>query len=91
MIVELEVCGLFWLSRPEIQIWFIPNLKVPAGDFLDSIAIREMLRKIRDKIVPLGPILRRGHIRAIPERMKAFLRGKFFGHETHFNERANTV
>src|SRR5260370_1863638 len=46
---------------------------------------------MRDKVVPLVPILWRRNDRLVPERMNDGLRGKFPRHEAQFDEGADMI
>ena len=45
VIVKLPVGCLPGLSGPEIEIGFVPNLEIPLRNFIDTVAIDQMLRK----------------------------------------------
>src|SRR5579871_89271 len=91
VIVELEIGGLFGLSRPEINVRLVPDFKVPAGDFIQSITLDKMLRKRPHQIVPTLVIFGRRHNRVIPERMNVLAEGELLWHEADFDERTYSV
>ena len=59
MIVELEVGGLLGLAGPEVDVGLVPHFEVPLGDFVDAVAIDQMLGELVDEVVPFRPVFRR--------------------------------
>ncbi len=92
MIVKLKIGFELRIARPEINVGLVPDLKVPLGNFLNTVTLDEMLREMRDHVVPATPILGRRDHRLVPERVHGGRRHrKFARHETEFHERAHAV
>src|SRR5215467_10539953 len=90
-IIKLVVCLFFRDSRPEVDVRFIPDLKVPAGHFVHAVPINQMTAKVIDKLAPALPILWRRRVGFVPERVQGVGRSKLRRHETELDERANAA
>src|SRR5208282_4452202 len=81
---------LLRLSRPKIKIGLIPHFEIPLRYFIRTVPIDKVLSEGSHKVIPAPPILRRGNIRPVPERMKSVAGRQLIGHETDFHERAHS-
>ncbi len=61
VVVELVVRLLFRIARPEIKVGLVPDFEIPLRDFVDAVAINEMLGEMGNQIAPFVPIFRRGN------------------------------
>ena len=68
VVVELEVGGLLGIAAPEIDVGLVPDFEVPLRDFVDTVAFDEMLRELRDQVVPLRVVLGRSDVLACTRR-----------------------
>ena len=68
-VVKLVVRLLLRIARPEIEVRLVPDLEIPLRDFVDSVAIDQMLREVRNEIAPFLIACRRRNDRLVPERM----------------------
>src|SRR6185437_10311357 len=57
-IIEFEICGVFGIARPEIDVGLIPYFKVPVRDFFLSVSIYKVFAEVVDKVIPLSPVFR---------------------------------
>ena len=55
VVIELEVGLLARDTIPEIDIRLIPNFEIPLRDFLDAVAIDQVLGKVRSSAHPTAP------------------------------------
>ena len=92
VVVQGEVGGLLRLAGPEADVRLVPHLEVPAGDFIDAVALDQVLRQRADHRVPFGIVLRRRDVRAVPECLqRGRVGGQFRRHEAEFDERLEAV
>ncbi len=91
MVVELEVGLLRGAASPEIDVGLVPDFEVPLRDFIDAVALDEVLGKGGDEAVPLRVVLGRRDDLLVPEGVVVEARGKFLGHEADLDEGANAV
>ena len=67
VIVELEVGGLFGVADPEVDVGFVPYFESPLGDFVDAVAVDEVLGEGGDHGVPERVVLGRRDVLLVPE------------------------
>src|SRR5207248_363448 len=91
VVVERPVRGLSRLAPPEIQIWLVPHLEVPAAHLADSVALDEVAREGADQRIPSPVVLRRRDHRSVPEALPDVRAGELPRHETELYERAHAV
>src|SRR5450755_3020447 len=89
-IVQVVVGFLFRLSRPEIDVWFVPNLEVPIRHLLDAVPLYQVAREKENELVPLPGIPRRSHVRMIPKRMRAWSFCHLLWHKAEFDKGFNS-
>ena len=51
-VIQLVVGLLSRLACPEIKIWLIPDLEIPARDLFDSVPVYQVLREMADEVFP---------------------------------------
>ena len=51
----------------------------PVGNFIQAIAVHQMLRKLVDQVIPFGPIFRGRNILLVPESMGRIFEASFLG------------
>ena len=91
IVVELEIGLLRRPSGPEINVGLVPDLEVPIGHLVDSVAIDQVLSKGADERIPLRIIGGRRNNRLIPEGMVVQPRSQQLGHEAQLNERLDPI
>jgi hypothetical protein len=91
VVVKIEIGGLLGIAGPEVDVGLIPDFEIPAGDFVDAVAIDEEPGETADENVPLRVVLGRGDVLLVPERVKVLASGKFPGHETDFDKGADAI
>ena len=91
MIVKLEICRLLRISHPEIEIGFVPDFEVPLLDFINAVAVHQVLGELVNQVVPFVPIFRRRNVLLVPEGMRRILRRQFLGHEAQLNKRTHPI
>ena len=92
MVIEIEVGLLARDAVPEIDVGFVPDFEVPLRDFVDAIAIDEVLGEVGHQVVPSLHALRRRNILLVPEGMKGIgIEGELLGHEADFDEGPHAV
>src|ERR1700757_3251511 len=89
--VEFVISLFGRVTCPEVQVRFIPNLKIPVGYFSQPVSLDQVLSKLINELIPFLPIFRRGYDRVIPEWMNGFLCSQPFRHEAEFYKRANPI
>ncbi len=47
MVVEIPISFLLRIARPKINIGFVPDFEIPLRDFIEAIAIYEVMDKMR--------------------------------------------
>ena len=52
VVVEFEVGGLLGIANPEVDVGFVPHFELPGGDFVDAVALDEVLSEGGDHRVP---------------------------------------
>jgi len=45
-IIKLVVSLFLGIAHPEINVGLIPHFEIPVGDFVDAVAVHQMLRKM---------------------------------------------
>src|ERR1700731_797089 len=91
MVIEFPVRGLPGIPCPEIQIGFVPDLEVPLCDFIDTVAIDQMLSKYGNEVAPFIPVLWRRNVRLVPEAMQSVLSRQLLRHEAELDKRLHAV
>ena len=91
VVIQLEISGLLWIARPEVDVWFVRDLEVPLSHLIETIAIDEMLRKSADEAVPFLVVLRRSDDRLVPEGMHILAQRELLRHEAEFDKRPHAV
>src|SRR5271166_2422824 len=91
MVVQFEIRFLSGRSLPEVDVWFVPHFEIPRGDFVDAVALDQVPGELRDHVVPLGVILRRGDVGAIPKCLDVRTRSKLVRHETELDKRLDAI
>ena len=90
VVVEGEVGGLVGSAAPEIEVGLVPDLEVPGGDFIETVAGDEVGGEGFDEGVPVGVVLRGGDVGVVPEGVDGFGVGGHLGrHEGDFDEGAD--
>src|SRR6185437_5478716 len=90
--VEVEVRFLAGNAAPEVDVGFVPDFEVPLGDFLDAVAVDEMLRESLHQLIPLLHALGGRDVLLVPEGVEVVgIEGKLFGHEADFDHGADAV
>src|SRR5580704_14805179 len=85
-IVKVIAGLLFRFSRPEIEIRFVPNFKIPLRHLLDAVSLYKVTGELENELVPLARITRWRNVRVIPEWVRAGSLGHLFRHEAEFNK-----
>src|SRR5580704_5727007 len=91
VVVQFPVGRLFWLSRPKIKVRLIPDFKIPLCDFIDTVAVDQVLHERRDQAVPVIPIPGWRNIRFIPKCVQDVLGCQLVRHEADLHKWAHTV
>src|ERR1700761_85568 len=69
VIVEFVVSGHVWAATPEVEVRLIPYFKVPGCDFVDAVAVDEVLGEGCDHCVPKSVVLGRRYDWFVEERL----------------------
>ncbi len=91
VVVELEVGLLRGAAGPEIDVGLVPDFEVPLRDFIDAVALDEVLGEGGHESVPFSVVLGRRDDLLVPEGVVVEPRGKLFGHEADLDEGADAV
>ena len=91
VVVEFEVRLLARRAGPEIEIRLVPHFEVPGRNFLQAVAIDQVLHELGDHVVPLGIVLGRRDIGVIPEGLQIRPRGQLVRHEAELDEGLHVV
>src|SRR5579859_3015242 len=86
VVVKLPVGRLLWHTSPKIDVGFVPDLKVPTCNFVNTVPLDKMLGKSLDEVIPFRPIFWWSNIGLVPKRMKGIRRSQCSGHEAQPNE-----
>ena len=76
VVVQLEVGLLGGAASPEIDVGLVPDFEVPLRDFIDAVALDEVLGEGGDEGVPPGVVLGRRDYLLVPEGVVVEARGK---------------
>ena len=87
VVVKLEVGWLLRRAAPEVEVGFVPDFEIPLRNFINTVALHEVLGELRDQVVPLRIILRRRDVGVVPERLQVRSRSQLVGHEAELNKR----
>ncbi len=92
VVVELEVGGLAGDAAPEVDVGFIPDFEVPLGDFVDAVAVDEVLGEGGHEVVPALHALGGRDVLLVPEGVEVVgIEGELLGHEADLDDGANAV
>src|SRR3984957_16683650 len=90
-IIQVVVCLFFRIARPEVDIRFVPDFKIPLRDFVDSVPFDKMPRQMGDEFAPLLIVGRRRNDRLVPERIENNLRSTLARNKAQFYEGTHAV
>ena len=92
MVVELEIRRLLRLTRPEINVWLVPNLEVPLRYLIYPVPLDQMLCKCPHQRIPLRIVLGRRNILLVPERMNGLrIRSQLVRHKADLDKWPHTL
>src|SRR5260370_2600957 len=91
VVIQFPVSILFWLSCPKINIGLIPYFEIPLRNFIDAVAIHQMVGKCVDQIIPAVPVRWRRDIALIPEGVKQIAGCQLVGHKTDLHKRPDSI
>ena len=89
-IVKLEVGWFFRSASPEIDVRLVPYFEIPLRNFVEAVAVHQMLCELADEFGPLFVALGRGDVGLVPEILILRFGGQLFGHEAQFDEGPHT-
>ena len=91
VVVELEVGLLRGPARPEIDVRLVPDFEIPLRNFVDAVALDQMLRKGRNQRVPLRVVLGRRDDLLVPEGVVVEPRRQLLRHEADLDKGPHAI